>query len=156
MRLPVSEISAQAYFLGGLLCFVRATQAEVVERNRLQLLAAALWGCFSLARVDGVLFLIPALGASFACDGTLRRTRGDWLPLGTVVVLASGLALLHQVAGGTYEDALRDLPSARALYLRVSAALVPREPIVLAVWAAITSCALLVASSERHPRARRH
>lgn len=155
MRLPVSEISAQSYFLGGLLCFVRAMQAEVAERNRFQLLAAALWGCFSLARVDGVLFLIPTLVASFACDGALRRTRGDWLPLGAGIVLASGLALLHQVAGGTYEDALRDFPSARTLYLRLGAALAPRESIVLAVWAAITSCALLVACNEHHPRARR-
>jgi hypothetical protein len=155
MRLPVSEISAQAYFLGGLLCFIRATQAEVAERNRLQWLAAALWGCLSLARVDGVLFLIPALVASFACDGTLRRTRDDWLPLGAGIVLAAGLALVHQVAGGTYEDALRNFPSARALYLRATAALAARESIVLAVWAVIALCALLAASNKHHPRTRR-
>jgi hypothetical protein len=155
LRLPVSEISAQAYFLGGLLCFVRASQAELAERNRLQLLAAALWGCFSLARADGVLLLIPALFASFVCNPTLRRARGDWLPLGTGIVLAAALALLHQVAGGTYEDALRHIPLARALFLRMSAVLAPYEPLVLAVWLAITSFALFVASSERYPRVRR-
>ncbi len=154
LRLPLSEISAQAYFLGGLLCFVRANQAELAERNRLQLLAAALWGCFSLTRVDGVLFLIPALAVSFVCDATLRRTRADWLPLGTGIVLAASLSLLHQVAGGTYEDALRHFPSARALYLRVSAVLASREPPLLVVWAAITWFALLVALNERYPRVR--
>ena len=80
-RLPLSEIPGQAYFLGGLLCFVRAVQVSGSQRNQFQILATALWGCFCLTRADGMLFLIPALFAAFLLDADLRRSRTQWLPL---------------------------------------------------------------------------
>src|SRR4029453_10365465 len=80
-RLPLTEIPGQAYFLAGLFCFVLAIDASGRRRTRLQLLAAVLWGCLCLARVDGVLFLVPALMCSFLVLPALRRSVADWLPL---------------------------------------------------------------------------
>ena len=154
-RLPLSEIPGQAYFLGGLLCFVRAVQASGSKRIQFQLLATALWGCFCLSRADGMLFLIPALFAAFLLDADLRRSRTQWLPLGTGVILAVTLALIHQLAGGTYEDALRDLPSARAVFQAVSLAVAPREPAFIVIWAVIAVGALFVSVDVRAVRARR-
>src|SRR4029453_14622084 len=81
-RLPLTEIPGQAYFLAGLFCFVLAIEASEWRRARLQPLAAALWGCLCLVRVDGVLFLVPALVCSFVLLPVLRRSLADWLPMG--------------------------------------------------------------------------
>ena len=109
-RLPLSEVPAQAFFLAGLLCFLRAINARGVQRHHLQLLAAALWGCLCLLRVDGVLFLLPALTCSFLFWIELRRSVLEWLPFGIALMLFLALALIHQFAGGTYETPSSGLP----------------------------------------------
>jgi hypothetical protein len=68
-RMPLSELPAQAFFLVGLWCFLRAMRSSGLEQRNQRILAGTLWGCMCLSRADGALLLYPALCAGRA-DGT--------------------------------------------------------------------------------------
>jgi hypothetical protein len=133
-RLPVSELPAQAYFLGGLICFLGAMEdAPRARREYLKLVAGALWGCLCLVRVDGILFLVPALVCSFLLLRDLRRSLADWTPFAVVLLLFVSLAMLHHIAAGSYSLSA-DLPLLGGLLHGGGSWLMDAEPALVAAW----------------------
>jgi hypothetical protein len=143
-RLPLSEIPAQAFFLAGLLCFVRALQEAGPRRRNLQILTAVLWGCLCLCRVDGVLFLFPALACSFVLCAELRRSVYDWLPLAVGLAFLASLAILHQIAGASYGIPLADLPVIGGGLHSVNQWIMDRERALVIAWLALAAGAVLI------------
>jgi hypothetical protein len=143
-RLPLSEVPAQAFFLAGLLCFVRALQGCGAGRRNLQLLAAALWGCLCLCRVDGAIYLFPALACSFLLCAELRRSPAEWLPLAVVLVSFVSLAIMHQIAGNSYEIPLADLPIIGGGLRSISQWIIDREHVLVISWLALAAVAILI------------
>jgi hypothetical protein len=143
-RFPLSEVPAQAFFLAGLLCFVRALQGSGAKRRNLQLLAATLWGCLCLCRVDGVLFLFPALGFSFLLCAELRRSLSQWLPLAVGLLFLESLAILHHMAGNSYEIPVAGLPViGGGLHSMIQLIVDQERPLVIA-WVALAAGAVLI------------
>jgi 4-amino-4-deoxy-L-arabinose transferase-like glycosyltransferase len=145
-RLPLTEIPGQAYFLAGLFCFVLAIDASGRRRARLQLLAAALWGCLCLVRVDGVLFLVPALVCSFLLLPALRRCLADWLPLAIGLLFFVALAGLHHVAAGSYRNAV---PLLDSVLDAAGSWVTDAEPAIVMAWVASAAIVGLLHTSGR-------
>jgi hypothetical protein len=99
-RFPLSELLAQALFLGGLCALALALEREGRERLAHVVLGSLLWGALCLCRVDS----LPLLWLGLATASLLPARSGlrarDWaVPL--VVTGAFGaLALLHQLSHG--------------------------------------------------------
>ena len=147
-RMPLSEIPAQALFLSGLYCFLRAMRATGIEARNLQLLAGALWGALCLARLDGALFLFPALGFCFLLGGELRRSVARWAPFAVVLLACSALAVVHQLAVNSYEFPqylVSRAPLLAANLPAVSLWIMDREPLLVVTW--VASAALAVAAA---------
>ena len=141
-RFPLAEVPAQAYFLAGLLCFIRALQAEGSIRFPLQVLAALLWGCMCLCRVDSLFFLVPSLAAAFLLVPELRRSWRQWLPLAVGLLLVAMLAIAHQVAAMSYNIAFRSVPAVARLVQDAADFLSENERGVVALWLLAAGVAL--------------
>lgn len=112
-RMATSELASQSFFLAGLLLFVKAIQANGTDRQRfvvLQMLSGALWGCFCLSRVDGIIFLFACLFFAFLLIKELRSSLGHWLVLLVTLSLFMALAFIHQLAGVSYQGVLDHFP----------------------------------------------
>jgi hypothetical protein len=99
-RFPLSELLAQALFLGGLCALALGLEREGRERLAHVVLGSLLWGALCLCRVDS----LPLLWLGLATASLLPARSGlrarDWaVPL--VVTGAFGaLALFHQLSHG--------------------------------------------------------
>jgi hypothetical protein len=150
-RMPLSEMPAQAYFLAGLVCFLWAMAAAGGRREYLQLLAGGLWGCFCLIRVDGILFLIPALVCSFLLFRDLRRSFSEWLPLAIALMLFVSLAVLHHIAVGSYSIPA-DVPLLGGAVHFGAHGIMQAEPALVLAWLAVAAGMGLLWKTRRAPR----
>jgi hypothetical protein len=141
-RFPLSEVPAQAYFLAGLFCFIRALQTEGSPRLQLQVLAALLWGCMCLCRVDSLFFLVPSLMAVFFLVPELRRSWREWLPLAVGLLLVAALAIAHQVAAMTYSIAFKGVPLVGGLLPAAAEWLADKESALVAIWLVVAAGSL--------------
>jgi hypothetical protein len=148
-RLPISEMLAQALFLAGLFCFLRAIQASASAQLKHRILAGALWGCMSLTRADAALMLFPTLFLSFLVVPRLRRSVGDWLPMTLPLVALTGLAILHQIAVNAYETPFANSDSIGEAVRSLTWGIRDYEPAVVTTWLAVIVLAAMLASRSR-------